>query len=70
MEKNLLDVRYHSFLLRLWTSGVKNGEDLWRASLESSGFGKKQVFSNMSDLLKFLELLTRRSSRPGKNNKD
>ncbi len=53
-----MEDKYHSFLLRLWTTDQKNGEHLWRASLESSETGKKQIFTTMQELKDFLEILT------------
>jgi hypothetical protein len=41
-----MENKYHSFLLRLWTTDQQNGEILWRASLESSETAKKQIFAN------------------------
>lgn len=53
-----METKYHSFLLRLWTTDQQNGEILWRASLESSETAKKQIFANMEELKDYLEILT------------
>ncbi len=49
--------RYHSFLVRLWSS--ESDEDAaWHISLESSETGEKQIFANLNALFQFLENLT------------
>ena len=48
--------KYHSFLVRLWTSG--NGEPTWHISLESSQTGEKLIFANLEDLHQFFGNLT------------
>lgn len=48
--------KYHSFLVRLWTSG--NGDSTWHISLESSQTGEKQIFANLEDLYQFFGNLT------------
>ena len=51
-----MDSRYHSFLVRLWTS--ENNEDpTWLILLESSKTGEKQCFTNLKDLLDFFKNL-------------
>jgi hypothetical protein len=49
--------KYHSYLLRLWTSG-NNAESTWHISLESSETGEKRFFANLDDLVHFFENLT------------
>jgi hypothetical protein len=45
---------YLSYLLRLWRVTGK-GRTVWRASLESSLSGERQLFSNMFDVLQYLQ---------------
>jgi hypothetical protein len=54
--------RYLSFLLRLWQTSSE-GEQIWRASLESPGSETRQGFANLHDLFEFLE--TQTSPRTG-----
>ncbi len=46
--------QYLSYLLRLWQS-QRNGEFVWRASLESSQTGQQWVFANLDDCFAFLQ---------------
>jgi len=48
--------KYHSFLVRLWTSG--NWDSTWHISIESSKTGEKQIFANLEDLYQFFGNLT------------
>lgn len=41
----------HSYLLRLWRSGV---DGTWRASLQSVQTGERHMFADMASLLTFL----------------
>jgi len=52
--------KYHSFLVRLWTSG--NWDSTWHISIESSKTGEKQIFANLEDLYQFFSNLTGVSS--------
>jgi hypothetical protein len=45
--------RYLSYMLRLWQTG-DDKEQVWRASLESPGAGKRQGFACLKDLFDFL----------------
>jgi hypothetical protein len=45
--------RYLSYLLRLWQTS-DDGEQIWRASLESPGTGERQGFASIEDLIDFL----------------
>lgn len=45
--------RYLSYLLRLWQTS-DDGEQIWRASLESPGTGERQGFASIEDLIVFL----------------
>jgi hypothetical protein len=45
--------RYLSYLLRLWQTS-DDGEQIWRASLESPGTGERQGFASIEDLICFL----------------
>jgi hypothetical protein len=45
--------RYLSYLLRLWQTS-DDGEQVWRASLESPGTGERQGFASIEDLIVFL----------------
>ena len=60
-----METRYHSFLVRLWTSG--NGDPTWHISLESSQTGEKHIFANLEDLYQFFGNLTGVSSLLIKN---
>jgi len=51
-----MESKYHSFLVRLWTSG--NGDSAWHISIESSKTGEKQIFANLEDLYQFFGNLT------------
>lgn len=51
-----MESKYHSFLIRLWTSG--NGDPDWQISIESSKTGEKQIFANLEDLYQFFGDLT------------
>lgn len=45
--------RYLSYLLRLWQTS-DDGEQIWRASLESPGTGERRGFASIEDLICFL----------------
>ena len=45
--------RYLSYLLRLWETG-DDREQIWRASLESPGSGKRRGFADLQELFDFL----------------
>jgi hypothetical protein len=45
--------RYLSYLLRLWQTS-DDGEQIWRASLETPGTGERQGFASIEDLIRFL----------------
>ena len=49
--------RYLSYLLRLWQTS-DGGEQIWRASLQSSGTGKRQGFASLEELFDFLQTQT------------
>ena len=49
---------YYSFLLRIWSSELKDGSLTWRVSIERSDSGEKQIFQNFNDLVEYLEALT------------
>ena len=49
---------YYSFLLRIWSSEMKDGVLTWRVSVERSDSGEKQIFQNFNDLVEYLEALT------------
>jgi hypothetical protein len=51
-----METKYHSFLLRIWTSG-NNAESTWHISLDSSTTGEKQIFATLDDLTLFFENL-------------
>lgn len=46
--------QYLSYLLRLWLS-KRNGEFVWRASLESSQTGQQHLFATLEELCAFLQ---------------
>ena len=48
------DRRYLSYMLRLWQTS-SDGEQIWRASLESPGTGERQGFAGLKDLFDYLE---------------
>jgi hypothetical protein len=50
--------QYLSYLLRLWQS-QRNGELIWRASLESSQTGQRHLFATLEELCAFLQETTR-----------
>lgn len=55
VKKMITDEKqYASYLLRLWQV-EKNGEQVWRASLESAQTGEKQLFAFFDDLVAFLQ---------------
>ena len=41
-------------MLRLWQTS-DDGEQVWRASLESPGTGERQGFASVEDLIGFLQ---------------
>jgi hypothetical protein len=45
--------RYLSYLLRLWQTS-EGGQQVWRASLESPGTGRRLGFASLKDLMDFL----------------
>ena len=47
------DIRYHSYLLRLWSDKL-NSQLVWRASLESSSTGEKWGFAELDEMCAFL----------------
>lgn len=49
--------RYLSCLLRLWQTD-DDGEQIWRASLESPGSGERQGFASLEALFEFLRAQT------------
>jgi len=49
--------RYMSYLLRLWETS-DGGEQIWRASLESPGSGKRRGFADLAELIDFLHQQT------------
>jgi hypothetical protein len=46
--------RYLSYLLRLWQTS-DDGEQVWRASLETPGTGERHGFGSIADLFDFLQ---------------
>ena len=46
--------RYQSYMLRLWQTS-NDGEQIWRASLESPGTGERRGFAGLKDLFNYLE---------------
>jgi hypothetical protein len=48
---------YRAYLLRMWQAGGQE-RPVWRASLEDATSGERQVFSEIADLVAFLESLT------------
>ena len=46
--------RYLSYLLRLWQTS-DDGEQVWRASLETPGTGERRGFGSIADLFDFLQ---------------
>jgi hypothetical protein len=48
---------YRSYLLRLWR--VREGEEDWRASLESARTGERRGFANLDALFAYVRGLTR-----------
>jgi hypothetical protein len=52
--------RYLSYLVRLWRTS-SNGEQIWRASVESPGSGRRQGFSSLQELFSFLEAQANRA---------
>lgn len=54
---NGLEHDYRAYLLRMWQAGSQE-RPVWRASLEDATSGERQVFSEITDLLAYLESLT------------
>ena len=52
-EKNIGEMGYRSFLLRLWPVDAE-GKRAWRFSLENSATGERRGFANLGELLVFL----------------
>lgn len=52
-EKNIGEMGYQSFLLRLWQVDTE-GKHAWRFSLENSATGERRGFANLGELLVFL----------------
>jgi hypothetical protein len=48
---------YQSYLLRLWR--VKEGEEGWRASLESAQTGERRGFATLDALFEYIRSRTR-----------
>jgi hypothetical protein len=48
---------YFVYLLRIW-QGTGKAQEAWRASLESSPGGERQVFASLSEAFDFLQTLT------------
>jgi hypothetical protein len=48
---------YQSFLLRLWR--VKEGDESWRASLESAQTGDRRSFATLDALFEYIRSRTR-----------
>ena len=57
VEKQL---KYISYLLRLWQE-ERDGELVWRASVETPGPGERKAFSSLEALIAFLEVETGQS---------
>jgi len=53
---------YQSYLLRLWR--VKEGEEGWRASLESAQTGERRGFATLDALFDYVRSQTRVGSGP------
>ncbi len=53
---------YYSFMLRLWTANHQDGEIIWRTSLQWSETGEKVVFSNLEELVDYIQKLTKTAS--------
>jgi len=60
-----MEPRYHSFLVRLWTSG--NSDPTWHISLESSQTGEKKIFANLDCLHDFFDNLVAKPFGSGGN---
>jgi hypothetical protein len=60
---------YLSFLLRLWQTS-SDGEQIWRASLESPGSRERQGFASLQVLFDFLETQTKRASSQNRQGND
>jgi hypothetical protein len=56
--------RYLSYLLRLWQTS-DDGEQIWRASLESPGTEERLGFASIEDLIDFLRDRTRPEGEGG-----
>lgn len=62
---NGLEHDYRAYLLRMWQAGSQE-RPVWRASLEDATSGERQVFSEIADLVAFLQSLTGgQSGQPG-----
>jgi hypothetical protein len=50
--------RYRVYLLRLWQAEGKDGQPVWRASLEDARSGERHAFADLERLCVFLEQQT------------
>jgi hypothetical protein len=49
---------YVAYMLRLWQAGNRDGQPVWRASLENPHTGERLVFGDTKALFAFLADLT------------
>ncbi len=50
-------LRYHSFILTLWTEGgaLPNAPPVWRISLQDPHTSERRGFKDLAELVRFLE---------------
>ena len=46
--------QYLAYMLRLWQAGSRDGQPVWRASLENPHTGERQAFGDVDALYAFL----------------
>lgn len=59
--------RYLSFLLRLWRV-KRNGDLIWRASLDDPHTGERRGFASLATLMDFLKQQTQGEDDKGQSN--
>lgn len=50
---------YVAYMLRMWQAGSREGQPIWRASLEDPHTGERLAFADVAALLAFLSEWTR-----------
>jgi len=50
-----LDIKSHSFIVRIWNDSVGNGKSVWRGSIEKVGSDRKIYFSHLDGVVRFIQ---------------